>query len=380
MKNIREYGMYIALVIIVLIFSVATHGSFITSSNISNLLNQCAYIAVMAIGMTLVIIIKHIDLSVGYVAGFLGALAALMMRADMPALLAILLVVLIGIVIGIGNGLLVAKVGVPAFVVTLAGMLIFRGALQLATERTGTIGIRNEFFISLGDGYIPSFGLTAGSLRITTLAVGIVCVLLFIYSSIKGRKNNLNYNLEVSKLPIFAAKIAAVSVFIMVITVVLAGYNGIPWSTMIVGAVLVIYHFITNKTVLGRHIYGIGGNTEAAALSGVNVTKVTIFVFASMSALAALSGVLYAARLHSATTTAGAGFELDAIAAAYVGGVSANGGVGKVTNTLIGALVMASLINGMKLMGTGESFQYIIRGAILVLAVIFDLTARRVRK
>ncbi len=376
MKNIREYGMYIALGVIIILFAIFTSGTFITPENISNLLKQCAYIAVLAVGMTLVIIIKHIDLSVGYIAGFLGAIAALLMtKSGVNTWFAIVIILLIGAAIGLMNGLLVAKVGVPAFVVTLAGMLAFHGLLQIATEGTGSIIIPNRDFVAIGDGYIPD--IFGGKFHVLTLIIGILGIALYIIFQFKARSDKIRYEFEVPKMSIFLLKLAAVSAIILVIVIVLAGHNGIPWPVVVVGGVVFIFHFIMTKTTLGRHIYGIGGNGEAAELSGVSVKKVTVFVFVAMSTMAALSGVLYAARLHSATTTAGNGFELDAIAAAYVGGVSAGGGVGKVTNSIIGALVMASLINGMKLMGTGESFQYVIRGIILVLAVVFDLSTRR---
>lgn len=379
-KNIRDYGMYIALVVIIAFFSVTTQGLFISSRNISNLINQTGYIAVLAVGMTLILIIRHIDLSVGFVAGFLGAIAAILMtKYGVNEWVAILAVLVIGTCIGLFYGLLVAKVGVPAFVVTLAGMLIFRGLLLLATEGTGTIIIPNEGFNAIGNGFIPNL-LSINGIHGLTLIIGVLGIAFLIFSQIRSRMSMQKYHFEVLSLPMFILKLIFMSAVIGYIVWILAGYNGLSWTVVIVAVVVLIYNFVMNKTTLGRHIYGIGGNDEAAALSGINVKKVTFIVFASMSALAALSGVLFTSRLQSATTTAGTAFELDAIAAAYVGGVSANGGVGKVTGSIIGALVMASLTNGMNLMGVGISYQYAIRGAILVLAVIFDITTRRKRR
>ena len=374
--NIREYGMYIALVAIIAYFSIVTRGNFISSRNISNLINQTGYIAVLAVGMTLILIIKHIDLSVGFVAGFLGAVAAIIMtKAGLSEWLAIPIVLVIGTVIGLIYGALVAKVGVPAFVVTLAGMMIFRGMLLLVTEGTGTIIVPNKGFNQIGNGYIPD--IANGNYHILTLLIGLIGIVFMIYSQIKTRKNALKYNFQVISTPIFIMKLIFISGVFGYIIMILAGHKGLSWTVMIVAFVVLIYNFVMNKTPLGRHIYGIGGNDQAAELSGINVKKVTIFVFASMSTLAALAGILFTSRLQSATTTAGTGFELDAIAAAYVGGVSANGGIGKVTGSIVGALVMMSLTNGMNLLGLGISYQYVIRGIILVLAVIFDIFKKK---
>jgi putative multiple sugar transport system permease protein len=379
-ENIREYGMYIALVVIMLIFTIATNGLFMSSRNISNLINQTGYIAVLAVGMTLIIVIKHIDLSVGFAAGFMGAIAAILLtRVQAPFIVTIILVLVVGILIGLFNGFLVATMGIPSFVATLAGMLIFRGALLLLTEGSGTIVISNKTFNAIGNGFIPDIANVQG-IHILTIILGIVAIILYVWSVLNARNNKIKYNFEVVSMKMFIVQLVLVSSIIAYITWILAGYNGLSWTVVIVIAVVAIYHYITTETVLGRHIYAVGGNIEAAKLSGINVKKITYIVFASMSMLAALSGILFASRLQSASTTAGTLFELDAIAAAYVGGVSADGGVGKVTGSIIGALVMSSLISGMNLMGTGISYQYIIRGAVLVIAVIFDVKTRNKSK
>lgn len=375
--NIRDYGMYIALFVIILTFTIMTDGLFISSRNISNLLDSAGYIAVLAVAMTLIIVIRHIDLSVGYVAGFLGAIAAILLtQAGVSVYLTIPIILILGILVGLFNGLLVAQVGIPSFVATLAGMLIFRGALLQVTEKTGTIIIQNDTFNAIGNGYIPSL-LQVNGLHFLSLLVGLVGILLYIYSEIKNRRNKLNYQFDVLSKPMFILKLAFVSVIIAYITWILAGYNGFSWTVVIMLAVVFVYHFLTTKTVLGRHIYAVGSNPEAAHLSGINVKKITYIVFGSMGMMAALSGVLFTARLQSATTTAGTLFELDAIAAAYVGGVSAAGGVGKVTGAIIGAIVMASLSSGMNLLGVGISYQYMIRGGVLAGAVIFDVMTRK---
>lgn len=377
--NIRDYGMYIALIVIMLTFTIMTDGLFISSRNVSNLLDSAGYIAVLAVGMTLVIVIRHIDLSVGFLAGFLGAIAAIFLaQLGFSVWITIPTILLIGAMIGLFNGVLVAKLGIPAFVATLAGMLIFRGALLKVTEKTGTIIIKNEQFNAIGNGFIPSI-MHINGLHLLTLLVGLGGILLYIYNDISNRRNKLKYGFDVMSMEIFSIKLVLISAIIAYITWILAGYNGFSWTVVIMIIVVIIYHFLTSKTVLGRHIYAVGSNPEAAHLSGINVQKITYIVFGSMGMLAALSGILFTSRLQSATTTAGTLFELDAIAAAYVGGVSSAGGVGKVTGAIIGAVVMASLSNGMNLLGVGISYQYIIRGAVLAGAVIFDVMTRKQR-
>ena len=379
-QNIRDYGMFIALFVIMTIFSFATDGLFISSRNISNLMNQAGYIAVLAVGMTLVIIIRHIDLSVGFLAGFLGAVAAIAMTAwGLPVYVAIPLVLLLGILAGLITAFPVAQLGIPSFVASLAGWLIYRGALLLVTLRTGTIVIPNDAFNAIGNGYVPDFpdtGILPGVHKLTLL-LGLSAIILFIYNDINARRKKRMYNFEVLPRNIFILKLIFVTIIMAVVTWILAGYNGLSWTLVIVLIVVAIYHFIMSQTVLGRHIYAIGGNPEAAQLSGINVKRLTYVVFGSMGMLSALAGILFASRLQSATTTAGTLFELDAIAAAYIGGVSAAGGIGNVLGSLIGALVYISLTSGMNLMGIDISSQYVVRGAVLALAVIFDVATRR---
>jgi putative multiple sugar transport system permease protein len=375
--NIRDYMMYIALIVIMAFFAIQTDGSFLEARNITNLINQAGYVAVMAIGMTIILIICHIDLSVGYVAGFSGAVAAILMtKYHVNEWLAIVIVLALGLLIGFYQGLLVTKVGVPAFVTTLAGMFIFRGLLSLSLQDTGTIIIPNEGFKSLSNGFIPDL-TKGGSLHVLTLIIGGLLVLAMIYSDTKTRKNKVKYNFEVPSVQIFIFKQIAVSAVIMLVMYTLASYNGIPWTAVIVGIVLLIYNFMLNKTTLGRAIYGIGGNAQAAELSGINVKKVTLFAFCSVSLMASLGGILYTSRLQSATPTAGLGFEMDAIASCYIGGVAVSGGVGRVTNTIIGTLVIMSLTNGMNLMEIDISYQYIVKGLIFIVAVAFDVRSRR---
>lgn len=379
-QNIREYGMFIALFVIMAIFSITTDGIFISSRNISNLINQSGYIAVLGIGMTLIIVIRHIDLSVGFLAGFLGAIAAIAMAFwGWPVYIVIPFVLLLGLLAGLLPGFLVAYMKVPAFVATLAGWLIFRGAILVVTQSTGTIIIQNDIFNAIGNGYIPDIsGLSfLPEVHKATLLIGLAAIILYVFSELSNRRKKISYNFEVLPKDIFIFKLILVSILVGGITWLLAGYNGLSWTAVTVLIVVGIYHFMTTRTVLGRHIYAVGGNPEAAELSGVNVKRITLIVFGQMGALSALSGILFASRLQSATTTAGTLFELDAIAAAFVGGVSAAGGIGKVTGSLIGALVMMSLTSGMNLMGIDIAYQYIVKGAVLAAAVIFDVTTRQ---
>ena len=378
-ENIREYGMYIALFIIMAIFTITTDGLFISSRNISNLLNQTGYIAVLAVGMTLVIVIRHIDLSVGFLAGFLGAVAAVALEFwNLPIYLVIPMTLAFGAIAGLITAFPVAQLGIPSFVASLAGWLIYRGALLLVTASTGTIIITNDAFNAIGNGYIPEIQALnfLPGLHEPTLLLGLVAIVLYIISALNDRSKRKDYEFEVLPMDMFILKLGFMSVLIGLITWVLAGYNGLSWTVVVVLIVVAVYHFITTQTVLGRHIYAIGGNPDAAELSGISVKKLTFTVFGSMGMLCGLSGMLFASRLQSATTQAGTLFELDAIAAAYIGGVSAAGGVGKVTGSLVGALVYMSLTSGMNLMNVDIAYQYVVRGAVLAAAVIFDVATR----
>ncbi|MCX7787612.1 MAG: sugar ABC transporter permease [Spirochaetes bacterium] len=381
--KLRDYAMYLALVLIMLVFSILTGGSFISSRNIANLLNQTGYIAVLAVGMTLIIVIRHIDLSVGFLSGFLGAVAAVLLtRFQVPVWLTIVIVLALGAVAGFITGAPVALLGIPAFVSSLAGWLIYRGALMLVTAATGTIIIPNETFNEIGNGFIPDLFASTQflpGLHKTTLLIGIVVIGLSILAQILDRKRKLEYNFEVLPVPVDIGKAVFLTGVIAYITWILAGYNGLSWTFVIMILVVVVFDFLARKTVLGRHIFAVGGNPEAAELSGINVKKITLFVFSSMGLLSGLSGILFTARLKSASPQAGTLFELDAIAACYIGGVSAAGGIGSITGSLVGALVYMSLMNGMNLLGTDISLQYVIRGLVLVGAVIFDVVSRKRR-
>jgi putative multiple sugar transport system permease protein len=383
-QNIRDYGMYFALLTIIIFFTITTKGIFISSRNISNLMNQTGYIAVLAVGMTLIIVIRHIDLSVGYLSGFLGAIAAIgLVFWHLPVYVVIPMVLVLGAAAGLITAFPVAQLGIPAFVASLAGWLIYRGALLLVTLKSGTIIIPDKIFTAIGNGYVPdlfpSVALLPGVHKLTLL-LGALAIVWYIISQIGSRRSKLAYSFEVLPMDMFVLKLVLISAVLALITWVLAGYNGLSWTLVIMLIVVAVYDFITTQTVLGRHIYAVGGNPEAAELSGISVKRITYLVFGSMGMLSGLSGMLFASRLQSATTTAGTLFELDSIAAAFIGGVSAAGGVGKIMGSLVGAVVYIALTSGMNLMGTDISSQYIVRGAVLAAAVIFDVTARRARR
>jgi putative multiple sugar transport system permease protein len=383
MHNIRDYGMYIAFVAIVVFFTITTKGLFVSSRNIGNLVNATSYIAVLAVGMTLVIVIRHIDLSVGYLMGFLGAIAAISLKYwHLPVVPTILIVLALGILAGLITAFLVAQTGIPAFVATLAGWLFYQGALQLVTRGTGTIIIENNVFNALGNGFIPDIRgiqILPGVHKVTLL-LGLLAIILFVAGEISNRKKTQAYNFEVLPMNMFILKLVGVSAVIAGITWVLAGYQGLSWAAVVLVIVVLLYSYVTTKTVIGRHIYAVGGNPEAAQLNGISVKRITFLVFGSMGLLTGLAGILYASWLRSATTIAGRGVELDAIAAAFVGGAAVAGGVGKVTGSILGALVMASLTNGMNLMNVDLSIQYMVRALVLAVAVVFDVATRRMAK
>jgi putative multiple sugar transport system permease protein len=377
--NIRDYGMYIAFVLVVVFFTIATKGLFVSSRNIGNLVNATSYIAVLAVGMTLVIVIRHIDLSVGYLAGTLGAVAGYSLKYwNLPVSVVIPIVLVLGVIAGLVTGVLVAKMRIPAFVATLAGWLLYHGFLQRITKNTGTIDIRSNTFNALGSGNVPDIpmGFLPGVHKVTLL-LGIFAIIAFVWNEISKRRRTQAYDFEVIPKSMFVLKLVLLSAVIAGITWQLAGYKGLSWAAVILAAVVIFYSYVTTKTTVGRHIFAVGGNPEAAQLNGISIKKITFLVFGSMGLLAALSGILYASWLKSATTIAGAGMELDAIAAAFVGGAAVAGGVGKVTGSIVGALVMASLINGMNLMHADVSVMYIVRALVLAGAVIFDVATRK---
>jgi len=386
-RSLQSYVMIFALLLIVVVFWIWSKGTFVSPINLTNLINQTATVGVMAAGMTLVIIIRHIDLSVGYMSGFMGAVAAiLMMSYGIPSPLVVLLVLAFGGVIGLGVGLLIGRVGIPAFVITLGMMIVGHGVELLATRKNGTIIITDGFFNALSNGFIPARLWPGGPERIhlfgvalclTTVLLTVIGLGVFVAMQIMGQIREQRRHFDVTPLPLFIVRVVFVVVVAGFLLVQLARANGISWALVILGVVTAVFAVIQTRTRFGRHVYGVGGNPEAAELSGVSVVRVTVMVFIIMGVLMALGGLLTASRMKAAYPTAGTGLELLVIAGCFIGGCSPAGGVGKVVGSLVGALIMQALVNGMLLKGVDASMQYVIQGVILVVAVVFDVISRR---
>jgi len=371
-NNMRQYSMVIALISIMLLFQILSGGILMKPLNITNLILQNSYILVLAIGMMLVIITGHIDLSVGSVAAFVGAISAIMMiDMQIPYIPAILLSLLLGALIGAWQGFWIAYVRIPAFIVTLAGMLLFRGLTMLVLKGQ-SIAPFPDGFRNISSGFLPGL-FSVSSMHGLTLLSGIALTAVYIYGEWRSRRIQQSYRFEVLPPGLFAAKLAAIAAAINLFAYVLANYEGIPNILVTLFILIAAYTYVMKKTVFGRHIYAVGGNEKAAGLSGVKTRRVTFWVFVNMGALAALSGLIYAARLNAATPKAGNLFELDAIAACFIGGASAYGGVGTVPGAIIGGLVMGVMNNGMSLVGLGIDWQQAIKGLVLLLAVGFDI-------
>ncbi len=374
--NIRDYGMFIALIVIFIVFGFMTDGVFLGPFNFTNLLNQTAYVAVLAVGMTLVIVTRQIDLSVGYIGAFLGAYVVVAVETGGQSVIVALLGALaITVVVGAIKGFFIAKVKVPSFVVTLAGMFIFKGFLMIQTGNR-TISTTNPFFIKVGTGYLPTVEL--GGYDLVSIIVGGVILVVAFLSGILRRNKNRKLNIPSEKMELFITKLLLLTAVIGYLTYVFSANKGISYLLLITVGVVAVYFFMTTQTTLGRRIYAVGGSPEAAELSGINVERILIIVFVSMGILAMFSGVMYVSRLENASPKHGPFWELYAIAAAFIGGTSASGGVGKVVNGVVGAIVMMSLKNGMALAGIDANIEPIILGGVLLLAVVFDIYTRNV--
>ncbi len=379
-ENIRQYGMFMALVIIMVFFYIMTNGVSVRPLNINNIILQNAHIIVLAVGMLFVIVTGNIDLSVGSVAAFVGAMAAIFMRRlDIPWQVATMMALGIGILAGMWNGFWIAFIKIPAFIVTLGGMLIFRG-LTLLVLGGQTIGPLSGGFNRISSGFLPDiFSGNGTNLHLLTLLAGLIASVLVIYSTYAKRKNRRKYNFEV--LPVWIAVLVTTLILIGInlFTFTLASHRGLPNVSIILFIVIIIYVFISKKTKIGRHMYAIGGNKHAAELSGVNTRKTLFLAYTNMGMLAAISGIIYAARLNAATPKAGELFELDAIGSVFIGGASMSGGIGTVLGAVIGALVMGVINNGMSLLGLGIDWQQVVKGLVLLMAVWFDIATKNKR-
>jgi putative multiple sugar transport system permease protein len=371
-KNIREYGMLIALVMIMIFFQWKTNGILMKPINITNLVLQNSYIIIMALGMLIVIVAGWIDLSVGSVAAVIGAVAAvLMVRLDVNWMLTFVISLLAGALIGAFQGYWIAFAKIPAFIVTLAGMLVFRG-LTLVILNGEAVGPFPVGFQKLSSGFIPDFFNYEG-LHLTTIVIGALLSILLIFMDIKDRKNQQKYGFEVTPFYFSIVKNLVITGAIMGLCFLMASYKGLPNVLVILFILIAFYGFITSKTTLGRRIYAMGGNEKAARLSGVNSPRLLFYTFVNMGVLSALAGMIVAARLNVATPKAGDGFELDVIAACYIGGASASGGIGKIVGAVVGAFLIGVMNNGMSILGIGIDWQQAIKGLVLLLAVYFDV-------
>ena len=374
-ENITQYSMIIALVGIMIFFQIASGGILLKPLNITNLILQNSYILILAIGMLLVIVAFQIDLSVGSVAAVVGALGGIMIiNNHMSVPLGIVVLLLIGALIGAWQGFWVAYVRIPAFITTLAGMMVFRGLTYVSLDGTSIAPFPKSFQL-MSTGFIPDF-FNGKSIHITTIVIGLIITVIYVLSEINKIKNQKKYNFEVSPIGIVIAKVVTIVIIINAFSYVMAEYKGLPNVLVLLGVLVAFYSFITTKTTLGRHIYALGGNEKAARLSGVKTKWVVFLVFINMGVLAALSGLVFAARLNSATPNAGVGFELDAIAACFIGGASTAGGIGTIMGAIIGGLFMGVMNNGMSLMGVGIDWQQTIKGLVLLFAVAFDVYSK----
>lgn len=366
--DVRSYTMILALLAIWLVFTILTEGSFLTPRNLSMLFRQMAITATLAVGMVLVIVAGHIDLSVGSVAGFTGAIAAILqVTYHWDTIPTILLTIVVGLAIGVWQGFWIAYRGVPAFITTLSSMLVFRGGILLITNGV-TISPMNPSFKFIGQGYVPPF---------YSIILGIAAGLLYIVFELNSRNSRIKYGLPVAKWNQEIAKIIGVLVVLALFIGVMVAYEGIPIPVIIVAALVMILSFVASNTTFGRYVYAIGGNKEAAAYSGINIKKTNMTIFLIMGFLSAMAGIILTSRLDAATTSAGTGFEMDAIASSIIGGASTLGGEGTVPGAIIGALVMASIDNGMSLMNIDYSVLTIVKGLVLVIAVWVDVATKK---
>lgn len=381
-NNIRQYTMLLALVILMIFFQIATGGILLKPMNVANLVLQNSYVLILAIGMTLCILTGgNIDLSVGSVTAFIGAISGvLIINMKMGVGISIVLCLLVGLIIGIWQGFWIAYIRIPAFIVTLAGMLIFRG-LTITMLKGLTLSPFPSSFQKISGGFIPDFLNFFGTeINITTLVVGILLSIIYIVVEIKKRRERSRYNLPNSTLIIFFAQLALVIVGVNLFSYWLASYKGLPIILVIIGLLILVYSFFTTRTIQGRYLYAMGGNEKAAKLSGINTNRVLFFAYVNMAVLSAVAAVSYTSRLNAASPQSGINFELDAIASCFIGGASAYGGVGTVIGAIIGALVMGVLNNGMSILGVGSDTQMTIKGLVLLFAVAFDVLSKKKAK
>lgn len=366
-----KYSMVIILIGLLIGFQLMTDGIFWRPLNITNIVLQNSHILVLAAGMLLVVLLGHVDLSVGSVMAFVGAISGiLMVNWNVSPWLAVPICIAIGAIIGAWQGYWVAYFGIPAFIVTLAGLLMFRGLTQVVLGGQ-SLAPFPEIFQKISTGYLPD--LTDSSVHLLTMILGVFIAAALVFGQWRTREKRKNNLFEVESMNAFTLKAVMTAVVMIGVTYIFASYQGYPVILVILGVIVAAYAFLTNKTVAGRQIYATGGNRKAAELSGIKTKKITFWVFVNMGAMAALAGLILAARLNAATPQAGTSMELDAMAAVYFGGASTSGGIGTIVGTIVGGLVMGVLNNGMSILGVGVDWQQAIKGLILLLAVVLDI-------
>ncbi len=374
---LKKNAMIFALLAVVIFFSVATGGKMILPQNVNNLISQNAYVFILATGMLLCILTGgNIDLSVGCVVCISGAAGgSLMIQRGVSPALAIPVMILMGVLIGIWQGFWIAYVRIPSFIVTLAGMLIWRGFSNVILQGL-TLAPFPENYLAIFNGYVPDFmgGTTA---NYTCILVGIVACIIYIFSQLRGRIIKAKKGYEVEKMSSMVFKAVVICAAILWFTFKLALYKGIPFILIWIAAVILIYTYITQKTVIGRHFYAVGGNEKATKLSGINTNRILFAAYLNMSFLAAVAGLVTAARLNSANPTAGTNYEMDAIGACFIGGASAYGGIGSTSGVVVGALLMGIINLGMSIMGVDANWQKVVKGMVLLAAVIFDVLSKK---
>ena len=382
--HMRDFGLLFALIAIMVFFQIVTGGTLMRPVNITNLFLQNSYVIIMALGMLMVIVAGHIDLSVGSVMGFVGALAAVMIvNFGLPVWLTMAICLVVGGVIGGAQGYFVAYWRIPSFIVTLAGMLVFRG-LTLWLLEGQSIGPFPKSFQIISTGFVPelfpaSWGAAlaplfgARNFNVLSFAVGLIAAAAIIRVGLNARKRDLHYGIESEPAGLFWGRTLIVSAALVFLMFKLSTFRGLPNVMVTMGVLIMIYAFVTERTVIGRRIYALGGNEKAAKLSGIKTERLTFLAFVNMGVLAALAGLVFAARLNTATPKAGFALELDVIAAVFIGGASMSGGSGKIIGAVVGAFIMGVMNNGMSIMGIGIDYQQVIKGLVLLAAVFFDV-------
>lgn len=375
--RLRQIGIFIALIAITILFQILTSGNLLQPRNVTSIINQNAYILILAIGMVMIIIAGHIDLSVGSVVAFVGAMSGIfIVDWGWPWWLGVVAAVAMGGLVGAWQGFWVAYVGIPAFIVTLAGMLTFRGLTQMVLDNVPITPFPSQYS-AIGSGFLPDLTNGQSVFEILTLILGTLATVGLVAQAIQERRKRVRVGLEDEPFAWFVVKTAFTVIFIMGVTFVLASYKGTPIVLVTLAALVLIYTTVMTRSVFGRHVYARGGNLHAAQLSGVNTKKIDFWLFVNMGVLAGIAGIAFTARSNSALPGAGNGFELDAIAAVFIGGAAVTGGIGTVTGAMIGGLIMGVLNNGMSLLGLGSEVQSFIKGFVLLLAVAFDIFNKR---